>query len=317
MFLIVTSKRDITADFVVLELQRRALPYLRLNTEDLPRATIIYRPTNGGAWTMEIEGARVELSSVRAAYFRRPGIPVPMAQVQDDAERAYCIQEWSAVLTALYWELGDRWLNAPYLIALAENKIRQLRLASEVGLQVPETAITNDADFAKSFAGKGEVVGKPLRAALIGSGDMDRVIFTTRLSPQALADFRSIQACPMILQSEIRKAFDIRVTVVGDQTFAAAIDSQSDPETQVDWRVGSKADLAHAVHELPCDVHQMCIEVVRQLGLRFGAIDLVLDIAGTYWFLEVNPNGQWGWIEKRTGQPIASAIVTELERIAA
>ena len=47
--------------------------------------------------------------------------------------------------------------------------------------------------------------------------------------------------------------------------------------------------------------------------LGFGAIDLIQDRDGAHWFLEINPNGQWAWIETRTGQPIATAIVDWLE----
>jgi len=67
---------------------------------------------------------------------------------------------------------------------------------------------------------------------------------------------------------------------------------------------------------LPTEVAKACIALTQNLGLRFGALDFVLDPVGQLWFLEINPNGQWAWIETRTGHPIAAAIVTELERIA-
>lgn len=82
------------------------------------------------------------------------------------------------------------------------------------------------------------------------------------------------------------------------------------------WRRMSKTGLAHAVYQLPEAMADRCIALTRKLGLRFGAIDFVLDQEGQLWFLEINPNGQWGWIETRTGHPIAAAIVSELERIA-
>ncbi|MNZ28723.1 hypothetical protein D3C78_459550 [compost metagenome] len=54
---------------------------------------------------------------------------------------------------------------------------------------------------------------------------------------------------------------------------------------------------------------------MRRLNLRYGAIDFVCDPQGNLWFLEINPNGQWAWIENLTGYPIAEAIVDELEAI--
>ena len=94
-----------------------------------------------------------------------------------------------------------------------------------------------------------------------------------------------------------------------------SIDSQSKEETATDWRKGSYTDLRHQVVSLPGDVEAACVKLVKNLGLRFGAIDLVLDRKGRFWFLECNPNGQWAWIENRTGLPISAAIVDELLRI--
>jgi glutathione synthase/RimK-type ligase-like ATP-grasp enzyme len=147
---------------------------------------------------------------------------------------------------------------------------------------------------------------------LITSSSTEQVIYTTRLPEIAGADTEA--AAPGIYQTEIAKQRDLRVTIVGERVFAVAIDSQSRSETATDWRRGSVPDLAHELIELPADIQALCVRLV-QLDLRFGAIDLVLDAEGRHWFLECNPNGQWAWIENRTGAPISSAIVDETERI--
>lgn len=315
MHLIVTSKRDLTSDFIILELQRRGLPYFRLNTEDIPKAVFRCVPGDPGAWQFDLPNASFDLSRVNAAYFRRPGMPEALLEISE-GERSYSALEWYATLQSLYWAVGERWLNPPHLIALAENKIYQLTLARALGFLIPDTLVSNDPIAAREFASKGEIIGKPLRNSVVKGLELDRVVFTTRVSINEQTDPLSIRACPMILQREIRKQFDVRVTVVGDQVFAATIDSQSDSATEVDWRRTSKPDLAHAVYHLPEDVADQCIALTQKMGLRFGAVDFVLDRDDQLWFLEINPNGQWGWIETRTGQPIAAAIVSEMERIA-
>ena len=75
--------------------------------------------------------------------------------------------------------------------------------------------------------------------------------------------------------------------------------------------------MRHEAIELPADIVDKCRALTKALDLRYGAIDLIADRDGRYWFLEINPNGQWAWIERRTGLPLASAIVDELEAIAA
>lgn len=314
MFLVVTNKRDLTSDLIVLELKRRELPYIRLNTEDFANSLIACYPTHESVWDVVIGDSSFCTSDVDAAYFRRPEpISVPHDVANDG--RLYCVMEWHAALESLYWELDDRWLNAPHNIMLAENKLRQLRLASQCGMKIPETLATNDPKAAAAFCQDRQVIGKPFRQALISLEGAESVIFTTRIHIDATTDSQAIKVAPMILQKEVQKQFDVRVTVVGEKIFAASIDSQSNPETQVDWRRSSKPDLRHLIHELPAPLSAQCVQLTKMLGLRFGAIDFVLDPHGEYWFLEINPNGQWGWIESRTDLPIANAIVNELVRI--
>jgi hypothetical protein len=314
VFLLVTNKRDLTADLIVLELKRRELPTVRLNTEDLADGLVEIEPTNS-KWRLQLGDWACTETDVRAAYFRRPE-PIKLPDSVREDCRPYCAMEWQSALEGLYFALDGKWLNAPHHIFAAENKVKQLALATRLGFRVPATLVTNNPRAAKDFCTDRSVVGKPLRQALLHLDGAESVVFTTRVHVDDATDPRSVTATPLIAQEEIPKRFDVRVTVVGERVFAATIDSQLFPETQVDWRRSSRADLQHQTHSLPNSLETMCVSLTRALGLRFGAIDLVLDTSGEYWFLEINPNGQWGWIEIRTGHPIANAIVDELARIA-
>jgi glutathione synthase/RimK-type ligase-like ATP-grasp enzyme len=203
----------------------------------------------------------------------------------------------------------------PWLMEQAENKIRQLSLAHALGFAIPNTIVTNDPTRIANFAKRFSSIVKPLRNGVLGDQQNSEVIFTNRLSFLREEDRGTIEAVPVIVQEEIEKAADIRVSVVGKTAFATAIQSQADPEARVDWRRGDVLSMAHVVHELPTGVASKCLSLVEAFGLRFGAIDLVLDRGGAYWFLEINPNGQWGWRQAKTGQPIARAIVDELTEI--
>jgi glutathione synthase/RimK-type ligase-like ATP-grasp enzyme len=63
--------------------------------------------------------------------------------------------------------------------------------------------------------------------------------------------------------------------------------------------------------ELPKDITDKCVEFVKKLGLVFGAIDLVKSF-DKFYFLEINPNGEWAWLQKEAGLPIAETIVDYL-----
>jgi glutathione synthase/RimK-type ligase-like ATP-grasp enzyme len=138
----------------------------------------------------------------------------------------------------------------------------------------------------------------------------------------------SVEAQPIISPSGTRpssfrkkfaKGSKLRVTVVGEKVFPAAIRSQESRSLRHDWRHyphfgGSRY---YSVYSLPAKIEKLCVRLVEALGICFGAIDLIVTPDDDYVFLEVNPNGQWAWIEDFTGLPISDAIAELLIRSAA
>lgn len=312
--LVLTNRRDLTTDYIVRELVRRNISFVRLNTETLASCKLELDPT-AGRFDIAFEGKVIHLSDVRAAYFRRPDQPLRPSESVSPADWQYALGEWNAILKSIYLFVGARWLSHPSDIMLAEDKPRQLMIAARLGLRLPETRVTNDLSALSRMDISSQLVGKPLKSALLQDEEDDRVVFTSRVVPTE-ADRSAMALAPVIYQAEIVKQSDVRVTVVGTRVFAVAIHSQELEGTQVDWRKGSVPDLRHEPIDLPADIEAKCVEVVQSLNLRFGAIDLILDREGRFWFLECNPNGQWAWIENRTGLPICAAIVDEIERVA-
>lgn len=316
MILLVTNERDLTTDYIVLELRRRGLHFYRLNSERLPEFSITFNPKKEeDAWSIDFGTFIINFSDIKAAYFRRPGTPSVDTYGSDEISQYYCEVEWGAALTSALNSLGERWLNSPLAILASEDKPRQLSMAHTLGFSVPDTLISNDFTLVHDFSHKNSLVAKPIRQALLTGQDNERVIFTSRIKTLTEEDKPSVTAAPVIYQKEVMKSSDIRVTVVGKSVYAVEIDSQNNEETKTDWRRGSNPDLPHMHHQLPSSISKKCIKLTQELNLRYGAIDLVLDQSGNYWFLEINPNGQWAWIENRVGLPIAKTIVDELVRI--
>lgn len=314
MILLLTNKRDLTMDYIVKELSKKNIPFYRLNTEDLPKYKIVFGIADINDWTISLKEKEISGFEVKAAYFRRPEIPqvIPSSLKPSDAE--YIQNEWLSVLKNLYWRLDNKWLNSPTSIFLSEDKAKQLVIAKEIGFKIPNTYITNDYYSAAKLQIEKGIIAKPLKHALL-SGTKEKVIFTSRVKPLKAKDSASISMAPIIFQNEINKKFDVRVTVVADKVFAVGIWSQVTKETTVDWRKGSKTDLKHNVINLPTDVESMCCNLLKKLDLKFGAIDFICDRDDNFWFLEINPNGQFAWIENKTDLPIAEAIVNELVKI--
>jgi len=316
MILIVTNERDLTTDFVIRELLRRRRNHFRLNTNAIADMSFSLDPVRMSL-AVSAGGRSVRIDQAKAAYFRRPELPSLNNLNHDEGQKAYASAEWSALLKSLYLIVGARWLSHPRDILIAEDKPSQMFLAKKLGFNVPDTVVTNDLDAARGLLADGLVIAKPHRQALVEIDGVEQVMFTSRINTLNEADRESLQCAPVIFQRLIPKKFDVRVTVVGERLFPVAIHSQDYDESSLDWRRGANPMIKHEEIPLPADVQSACVELVRQQKLRFGAIDLVLGEDGVFWFLECNPNGQWAWIENRTGLPISAAIVDELERIAA
>jgi glutathione synthase/RimK-type ligase-like ATP-grasp enzyme len=138
------------------------------------------------------------------------------------------------------------------------------------------------------------------------------VRYTELVTKRDIQNLETIRLCPMTFQAYIPKRLELRITVVGERVFAAEIHSQISNHTQFDWRRYDLARTPHASHVLPHHLELKCVELVRRLGLVYGAIDMILTPDGKYVFLEINPNGQYLWIEELTDLPISEAICDHL-----
>lgn len=310
LLVIVSNREDLTADWLVLELERRERNFLRLCSEDYP--TKIGIELTADRATLELDAGSLDSSAISAVWWRRSVAPVMAGEGDQLRER------WTAGEALVAWEgfwqsVDAHWVNRPEANARASCKPLQLREARRCGLTVPPTLITNDIRSARIFQERhDQVVGKPLHDGPIPGREGDHHLYTQRLARDALDRVPRLGPEPFLFQALVDKAADVRVTVVGNRIFACRIDSQATSETKIDWRRGAGVDLHHEPLELDEETSRQLLSLVRHFGLRFAAVDLALNNEGGYTFFEVNPNGQWAWIEEITGQPLAAALVDEL-----
>ncbi len=311
--LLVTTTIDLAADRVVEQLLARGASPVRINTDRLPyQSEVLFSQQPFRLQFMEA-GRKATFENIVSFWYRRVRMPSPPPEVSPETNE-YAFREAMAGLRGALEILASstaRSFGSPSTLDRAESKVLQLHLAVGLGFQVPRTLIASRPDELREFC-VGPIIGKPLHSGYLHLGGRALGIFTRRLSPADLVNLDTALPCPMIFQDEVPKAFDIRVTVVRNRVFAAAIDSQSDPDAQVDWRRTTRPDLPHFPHDLPDDVQASCIAMADALGTGFAAIDLVLKPQGDYVFLEANPNGEWLWIEDRLGFPISNCIASYL-----
>jgi hypothetical protein len=254
------------------------------------------------------DGRTVDLESVGAVWYRRVRPLTVHDALQDPTAKLFAWSESNEALLGVWYSLDCFWMNPPTADEVAQRKIRQLQVARGVGLSIPDTLVTNEPAFARDFVehhGPGPVVRKAFR----NIAEAPRETAVVRDTELALID--SVRYAPVIFQRYVPLQFDLRVTVIEDDVFAAAIESDADYE--VDYRLGL-GSATISPYDLPDDVATGLFRLMKRLGVSFGAIDMRVTPDGEHVFLEINPAGEYLFISERTGQPIPAAIASCLER---
>jgi glutathione synthase/RimK-type ligase-like ATP-grasp enzyme len=118
---------------------------------------------------------------------------------------------------------------------------------------------------------------------------------------------------PTILQPYIEKAYELRCVVMGDKVFAARLDSQAIESTRTDWRAGEE-DVEHEVFDLPEHVQAALRNMMRSFEINFASIDMIVTPEDEFVFLDLNPNGQWLWLEEELGLPLVAGMADLLTK---
>lgn len=303
MILIITHKTDFTADFVINKLNQRGISYKRLNCEDIFKNDFYFNLDTNFIYSI------LGQQNYKSIWFRRTKLPEIKGLKKE--EQYYILNETESLFENIFSSISSRWLSSPTSIYKSENKLLQLKTAIKIGFKIPKTLITNSKKELQQFYNNcnQSIILKPISQTKIQYNEGNEFIFTNPIPEKYIKDIESYDLTPCIYQENIPKEYELRITVVDNAVFSAVIYSQEDEETKNDWR---KKKLKFDKIEIPEEVKNKCIELLNELDLKFGAIDMIKTPNGEYVFLEINPNGQWAWIETQTGLKISDAIINYL-----
>jgi MvdC family ATP-grasp ribosomal peptide maturase len=310
-----------SADFYTIDLvaealaQRGARPF-RLNTDCFPTSVKLSARMGGDRASHLITdaGAQISAEEIRAVWARKLWTPKMDADL-DERYREMCVRESVAAFEGFLDALHDaRWVNDVQRERAAENKQRQLRIAAQAGLRIPRTLVTNDPAEARQFFAEieGRMVAKLLRPLTVSMSAPPLFVYTSQVREEDLASAETLRHSPMVFQEMIPKARELRVAWVAGETFTGALDASGTSRGQTDWRLAQPEECQWQTAELPVEVSRSLQALMSELGLVFGAIDLICTPTGEHVFLEVNPGGEWGMLERDLGLPIADAIANAL-----
>ncbi|MFD6859253.1 MvdC/MvdD family ATP grasp protein [Rhodococcus sp. NPDC060090] len=312
--LVLTQPGDMHADAVIERLIQRRARYTVFDPGEFPADAAL--SVSYGRWGLTgrrllRSGEHLDLDAVDSIWCRRPNLPAPSHEIGDPIAQE-CVRDEGGMFSAYMWDSLDC-LAVPgkmRAIRYASRKPEQLSLAGVLGLEIPPTLITTDPSEFLDFWDRhgGQIITKPFNNPSLGEGGRSFVRFSEVPTTLDLAAADAIRFCPVITQAYVPKLVELRVTVVGDRAFAVEINSQRSNHARSDWRKYDSTPGLYAIHSLPDEIAERCIRLVSEFDLNYGALDFVLTPDGRYVFLEINPGGQWLWLEAATGLPIADAV---------
>lgn len=303
MIVILSSLRDDHAVAVMRQLDVRGTPHELIDLSEFPRAAALTwrtdRAGNREASAIRNGAHEADLLAATVAWWRRPQPFELHSEILSEAHRFFVQAECHEAVVGALLTMDVFWVNHPMRDEEASRKLYQLRVANECGLEVPVTCVTNDPVEAAGFverAGHDNVVYKSFTAT------EDAWRETRLLRKDEFELIEHVKYAPVIFQQFVPADADLRVTIFGREIFPAAVRT-SEPAYRYDYRM----DLDQAAVEpfdLPPEIRDRLLELMRRLGLVYGAVDMRLTPGGRFVFLEINPSGQWLFMEERTGMPI-------------
>lgn len=257
---------------------------------------------------------QLDLREVSSVWYRRMRYGFKIPNSMDKQFRDAALKECRATVRGMIASLPGFHFDRMSKVDRTNNKQLQLQVAREIGLLTPRTLTSNNPEAVKQFAqeckAQGIVTKMLSQFAIYGEEGEEMVVFTSPVSEDDLEYLEGLQFCPMTFQENIPKALELRTTIVGQKIFTAAVNSQELEGSTYDWRKEGRAlNEKWQVYDLPEEIEKKLLKLMHYFGLNYGAIDIIVTPDGRHIFLEINPVGEFFWLELFAPHfPISDAI---------
>ena len=312
MLLILTNSKDETADYLTKRLEVEGVCCLRFDTDhSLSEMRFIYE---NGSPVLQLDRKPYQPSCFTNVWYRRPE-RLQVDLLDGTPERRFVYGEWVEALEGFFGHIPhEKWMNHPSRNVGASHKIEQLTTARAHGFRVPDTLVTQDERKLRAFFSKhfGRVIVKPLASGHVErpDGQLDSLVYTNRVRESDLEILDDLPASPTLFQEYIDKSLDVRITVVDGHVHAVTLTARERDGTQrCDIRRNNMEDVEYEEITLPTEIADKIQALMGRYGLRFAAIDMAVGTDGAWYFFEVNPIGQWAWLDLAAGTDIAGSFV--------
>ncbi|GAA4794860.1 hypothetical protein GCM10023231_24050 [Olivibacter ginsenosidimutans] len=289
---------------------------IRFNVDRYPTAIDLTSCYANGKWQIILKDEESHsLTDIASVWYRRSHhIGGNVKELLAEAYYAAATGEIKRTLYGMVEALPCFQMERYSTYRRLDSKEEQLKVAASCGLQIPATCISNSPEEVKNFINNnGEVITKMQSSFSIRQEGIEQVVFTNQVSEADLDQLDTLQYCPMMFQQKLEKQLELRVTIVGNQCFAFSVNSQQTIDAQIDWRRdGLKLINAWQPYPLPPEIERRLSALMDYYKLNYGAVDLILTPDNQYYFLEINPAGEYFWLDKLCEHAISKQIAAVL-----
>ena len=312
--LVITHQKAYECDTLIDGLNSEEIPFLRYNLDLDTPSKIAFEFGDKLKFYLECDDKKVDASKIEMAYFHQT---LPERLYQDNKNqaitsirRAINIQ----MLFSLESLLSAKWLNKPSAVQKASNKISQLKIAMDLDLAIPKTLISNNPKSIRTFTKNSKNIIKNIASPKYFLDSTEEDYFeaeTVEFDKQWLNNPEALSFSPLIYQAKVKKKRELRIVVLGKEIFAAECEADT---AFLDYRV--REDLVEKMKpcELPEQISRKLIKMLEIYDLQYGSFDMLVDEKDNFLFLELNPTGAFGWIDKSYGGQIYKAFVKYLQK---
>lgn len=297
MLLFLSNSKDATCDYFCEVVEANNIEYFRLNTDFSQGEVNIEFNLNDNIHIVYNE-TTLHPKNIQCVWNRRPE-KIHAGNFSDTAFSEHYRGEWRHSLDGFFKQIPiPKWINHPYNNANAISKIEQLVRAREYGLLIPDSIVTQHRNKFDSFSKKHSfgIITKPISHGYVSDGDSVHNIYTTEINTNE-CDFTHLSNCPTLFQEKINKVSDIRISYIDGLMDAAEIIFTENGQQRLDIRKNNMEGVQYKPIELPKDIASNLERLVKSYSLRFAAIDMGIRSDGEWIFFEINPNGQWAWLD--------------------
>lgn len=308
--LILTKKMDIESDLLGIQFLKNGIDYVKITEEDIPlNFHFEFKIGKVNDSILHIGNRKVIPDEIKMVLFRYFDLKF-LNFYSGGIYQMYFAQQWYQAFNCLPIALDALWINNPQRTFDAENRLNQLLLAQKIGFSIPETLITNEMEAAKKFFKRfrKSTIVKVLHHHEIYLNQRSYRFLTNNIETSHLSKFDELTYAPVIFQEKIENDSEIRVTVVNDKTFSCRISTIQEKRNFSDLHKIKEKELIFSEINIGKKMEKLCINLNRKLGLLVSSIDFVQGKNGELFFLEINPIGDWNWIEKHTNLQITKSL---------